>query len=39
MGIFEDVFPNSEIIPVVSNEIAEKGGVLNCVSWNIKVLT
>ena len=25
----------ANVIPIRSNEIAEKGGVLNCVSWNI----
>lgn len=25
-----------KIIPVLSNEIAENGGVLNCITWNIK---
>ncbi len=25
-----------KIIPVLSNEIANDGGVLNCITWNIK---
>lgn len=32
---FQHLFPAQEIIPLMSNEIAEEGGVLNCISWNI----
>jgi agmatine deiminase len=28
-------FPKSKILPVLCNEIAQEGGVLNCISWNI----
>lgn len=30
------LFPDCEIIPINSNEIAIDGGVLNCITWNIK---
>ncbi|MFZ4454621.1 MAG: agmatine deiminase family protein [Bacteroidales bacterium] len=33
--IFSDLFPQNKIIPVLCNEIANEGGVLNCISWNI----
>lgn len=32
---FEELFPGHNIIPIISNEIAKEGGVLNCISWNI----
>ena len=32
----EEVFSSSTIVPIMSNEIAKQGGVLNCISWNIK---
>ena len=32
---FEKFFPHKKVIPVVSNEIAKDGGVLNCISWNV----
>lgn len=32
---FEQLFPDHEIIPLMSKEIAKEGGVLNCISWNI----
>jgi agmatine deiminase len=31
------LYPGCKIIPVESNEIAQGGGVLNCITWNIKV--
>lgn len=34
MEIYKE--PDYKIIPIFSNEIAEDGGVLNCVTWNIK---
>lgn len=34
---FEDLFAGYTIRTVESNEIAIQGGVLNCISWNIKV--
>jgi agmatine deiminase len=33
---FETLFPRSTIIPLMCNDIARKGGVLNCISWNVK---
>lgn len=33
---FEALFPSSTIIPLMCNDIARKGGVLNCISWNVK---
>jgi agmatine deiminase len=32
---FQQLFPSKNIVAVESNEIANEGGVLNCVSWNI----
>ena len=32
----EDLFPEQNVATVDSNEIANKGGVLNCITWNIK---
>lgn len=31
------LFPECKVIPINSNEIAADGGVLNCVTWNIKI--
>ena len=36
MKKLKSLFPKSKIVPVLSNEIAREGGVLNCISWNIK---
>ena len=36
VGHFEDLFAGYTIRTVESNEIAVHGGVLNCISWNIK---
>jgi len=33
----KDLFPHCEVIPINSNEIALDGGVLNCITWNIKM--
>ncbi|RZK07017.1 MAG: hypothetical protein EOO46_14860 [Flavobacterium sp.] len=35
----ENIFTNHKVIPIESNEIANNGGVLNCISWNIKKLS
>ena len=32
-------FPDCKIIPLLSNEIATDGGVINCVTWNIRINT
>lgn len=31
----EALYPDCKIIPVPSNDIAQDGGILNCISWNI----
>jgi agmatine deiminase len=33
---FEKLFVGQKIVTVKSNELAQKGGLLNCISWNIK---
>lgn len=33
--LLNKLFPKNKIIPVESREIAQQGGVLNCISWNI----
>ena len=33
---FEQLFSGQKISPINSNAIANNGGVLNCISWNIK---
>jgi len=33
---FENLFQGTTIVPVKSNQLAEEGGILNCISWNIK---
>ena len=35
LNLFEQLFPENTIIPIISNEIAKEDGVLNCISWNI----
>ena len=30
------IFPKTKIVPVLCNEIAKEGGILNCIAWNIK---
>ncbi len=32
----EQLFPKQNICTIESNEIAIEGGILNCISWNIK---
>lgn len=34
--LIEGLFPAKTIVTISSNEIAKKGGILNCISWNIK---
>ncbi|TDQ16431.1 agmatine deiminase [Algoriphagus boseongensis] len=34
--ILEEAFPKDSIIPIESNELAKDGGILNCISWNIR---
>ncbi|MDX9694155.1 MAG: agmatine deiminase family protein [Bacteroidales bacterium] len=33
----KELYPDCKVIPIDSNEIAEGGGVLNCITWNIKI--
>ncbi len=32
----EKLYPNCTIVPVISTQIAQESGVLNCISWNIQ---
>lgn len=32
----ETIFKGQTIVPIESNEIANDGGILNCITWNIK---
>lgn len=34
--IIEACFPDQKVIRLESNELAEHGGILNCISWNIR---
>jgi agmatine deiminase len=34
---FEEIFPRYNIQTIESNDIARKGGILNCITWNIRV--
>ena len=34
--VIKEAFPNKIIEPININEIANEGGLLNCISWNIK---
>lgn len=34
---FEELFPNKSIKTVKANELANDGGILNCISWNIYI--
>jgi agmatine deiminase len=36
LGLFRRIFPERIIEPVQINDIAREGGVMNCISWNIK---
>lgn len=33
---FEQLFPSYTITPLMCNDIAKNGGVLNCISWNVR---
>ncbi len=35
----KELFPDCEVLPISSNEIAVNGGVLNCITWNIRIET
>jgi len=36
MKVLEKVFKGQTIVSVDSNELAKEGGILNCITWNIK---
>lgn len=39
-GIYDvnrNIYPQQKIVTIESNEVANDGGVLNCISWNIKI--
>lgn len=33
---FQKILPKKTIATIDSNKIAKKGGILNCISWNIQ---
>ena len=33
----KELFSDCKVIPIMANEIAAHGGVLNCITWNIKI--
>lgn len=35
--LMEQLYPNKRVLTINSSEIARKGGILNCITWNIKV--
>jgi len=35
--VLEKVFKGQNIVTVNSNELADEGGIINCITWNIKV--
>jgi agmatine deiminase len=35
--LFEQLYPNNKIKSINSREISKLGGILNCISWNIKI--
>jgi agmatine deiminase len=35
--LFDSLFIGQKIVPINANEIANDGGVLNCISWNIRI--
>lgn len=37
-AVIQDAFPNHEVVSLLSNDIARKGGIINCVTWNEKYL-
>lgn len=37
LRILERVFKGQKVEPVESNELAEDGGIINCITWNISV--
>lgn len=37
INILEQVFKGQKIVAIESNEVAKNGGVLNCITWNIRI--
>jgi len=37
IDLFKSVFPYKQIETVVINQVAREGGLMNCISWNIKI--
>jgi len=36
LDAFIELYPSCRVVPVLCDEVAEAGGVLNCISWNIR---
>lgn len=36
INLLSEVFPDRTVEPVNINEVARHGGLLNCISWNVK---
>ena len=36
LALIEQIFPHHRIFPILMNEIAIHGGVLNCITWVVK---
>jgi agmatine deiminase len=37
LNLFRDLYPSTTVIPIHATEIAKEGGILNCISWSVKV--
>lgn len=37
IDLFRSLFPYKDIEPVKINQVANEGGLMNCISWNIKI--
>jgi len=37
IDLFKSLFPQKHIEPVIINQVANEGGLMNCISWNIKI--
>ena len=36
LDLVHEVFPDKQIEPININDIARQGGLMNCITWNIK---
>jgi agmatine deiminase len=36
LRVIQTLFPNHQIEPIIINSIAEKGGLMNCITWTVK---